>query len=217
MKTGILMTLPRSDDVTEYLFVFSQPIIRACNKKRIRIKTLIQNNATRDKFESIIGRLNYNTIIFNGHGYPNSILGHKNVELIKLGENESILKDRITYSRTCWSVLGIGKKCIENSKKGCFIGYNIPFMFFMDSNWTTNPVKDNTAKVFFDTSNKIALALIKGNTTQEAHDNSKKSMLKEINKALKKKDKDSKAIAQVLWNNYCGQKLLGNQNARLIN
>lgn len=217
MKAGILMTLPRSDDVTEYLFVFSQPIIRACNKKGIKIRPLIQDNATRDKFESMVGSLDYKVIIFNGHGHPNCILGHKNEELIKLGENESILKDRITYSRTCWSVLGVGKKCIENSKRGCFIGYKIPFMFFMDSNWLTNPIKDNTAKVFFDTSNKTALGLIKGRTTQEAHDNSKRSMLKEMNKALKKKDKDSKAIAQILWNNYCGQELLGNPNARLIN
>jgi len=40
-------------------------------------------------------------------------------------------------------------------------------------------------------------------------------MLKIINKTLRKTDKDSLAIAEALWNNYKGLKLLGNSFAAL--
>lgn len=33
---------------------------------------------------------------------------------------------------------------------------------------------------------------------------------------LKKKDKDSEAMAQTLWNNYSAQDIVGNPNAKLF-
>jgi len=41
MRKGILITLPKSDEVTEYLSVFSKPIIDVCSKKSIEIKSII--------------------------------------------------------------------------------------------------------------------------------------------------------------------------------
>jgi len=213
MKKGILITLPRSDDVTEYLSIFSKPILELSIKKSVRIKSLKGEEVNKVNFETILKKLDYSMLVFNGHGSPNFICGHKNEKLIELGKNENLLTGRITYARSCWAVVGLGRTLVD--KKGCFIGYKIPFMFLMDSTWATNPIKDNIAKIFFDTSNKVPLALIKGHTTFEAHENSRKSMLKAIKKALRNKDKDSEAIAGILWNNYFGQEIIGDYEAKL--
>jgi len=47
MKTGILMTLPRSDDITEYLSVFSEEIVEYSLKKLIiKMSSLLLKNKT---------------------------------------------------------------------------------------------------------------------------------------------------------------------------
>ncbi|GBE20043.1 hypothetical protein BMS3Abin17_00775 [archaeon BMS3Abin17] len=38
MEKGLLITLPRSDDATEYLSNFSKPIIDVCSKNSIKVK-----------------------------------------------------------------------------------------------------------------------------------------------------------------------------------
>lgn len=213
MNKGILITLPRSDDVTEYLAAFSYPIIQLCSEKSISLKRIEGKEVTKSNFEKILKKIDYKMIIFNGHGSPEAITGHKGEPLIITGQNEQLLKERITYARSCWAVLGVGIKSMEKNSSGCFIGYKIPFMFLFDSTRISNPIKDNIAKIFFETSNIVPITLIKGNTAKEAHDNSKKSMLKSIKKSLK--DKESEAIAGVLWNNYMGQTLVGNSEARI--
>jgi len=215
MKTGILITLPASDDVTEYLSAFSKDIILSSRENQIAIKPLERKEVTRDNVERMIKKLDYNMIVFNGHGSPKSILGHKNEKIISADENHYLLKDRIIYARSCWSVMELGEKCVRGNKNGCFIGYRIPFMFIIDTTRATNPLKDNTARIFFETSNLIPLGLIKGHTAGDSNESSKKKMLKEITKALGRKDKDSHAIAQTLWNNYIGQEVIGNLDETL--
>lgn len=210
MRKGILITLPKSDEVTTYLSIFSKPIIDACFQKSINFKLLNNHEANKKNFELVLSKLNYKMVFFNGHGSANSICGYKNEELVRLGKNESILRERIIYARSCWSVSGLGRSCMKDSKEGCFIGYRIPFMFLINKTWIGNPIKDKTAKIFFETSNNVPLGFIKGHSAIESHENSKRSMLKAIKKLLRNKDKDSEAIAEILWNNYDGQVLLGN-------
>lgn len=215
MKKGLLITLPQSDDVTEYLAVFSKPIIEECERKRIKFVEIKKENVTKEKVESLICSYDYKFIIFNGHGGINSITGHKNQELIKKGVNDKILCNRITYARSCWAAAGLGIACMQCNKEGCFIGYNIPFMFLIDITWATNPSKDKIAKIFFDTSNQVPISLIKGKTAEESNKNSKTAMLKAIKKSLLKGDNDSQSIAEILWNNYSGQTILGEKEATL--
>lgn len=216
MEKGILITLPTSDDVTVYLSTFSKEIISESRGKGIPIKKLEKGKVTKSNFESMLKKLDYKMIVFNGHGSEKSIFGHKNEELVCIGKNESLLRNRITYARSCWAVMELGKKCMEKSEEGCFIGYRIPFMFIMDSTWASNPIKDKRAKIFFETSNLIPLGLIKGHTAEESNENSKRSMLKAINKFLKKGGKDSEAMAETLWNNYEGQEVVGNVEEKLF-
>jgi len=208
------MTAPRHDITTEYLAVFSVPIEDNCDKKGILCKTLKDEHANKEEFLKTLKKLDCNMVILNGHGSEESIAGHKNEILIKVGENEEILKERIVYARSCEAASILGERIVENLE-GCFIGYTFPFEFYYDENWVANPIKDNTARLFLESSNLIPLSIIKGNSSNESHKRAKRQMLKNIKKILKTKDKESFAIAESLWNNYLGQVILGNKNSRL--
>ncbi len=215
METGLIITLPRYDDTTEYLSQWSYEIEDLGNKRGIRIKRLSDKEVNREEFEKIVEKLNYKLIILNGHGSEKSIFGHDDKVLIQEGINHEILTDRITYSRSCNSAFSLGVACMKNNKEGCFIGYNVEFTFYIDNNWATNPRKDKTAGLFLSSSNLVPISIIKGNSGYEAHERAKRQMLKNINKVLKEKTKDSFLIASALWNNYEGQVLLGKENACL--
>jgi len=212
MKKGVVITLPKFDDVTEYLHTFSKPIIDTCEQNDIKFRKIEKDNVTKKNVEREIKSYDYNCIIFNGHGSMDSICGHKNEVLIKSRKNEEILKNRVVYARACWASLELGSSYTDKGDDSCFIGYDLEFTFLYNPNWVTNPSKDNVAKIFFETSNRVPIGLIKGQTATQANENSKKSMLKAINRLLKNPEKDSQAMAQALWDNYSGQSLLGKEN-----
>lgn len=212
MNKGIIITLPRHDYVTEYISQFSDEILKEADKKNIKIKMLKDKKANKKEFETVVKNLDYKMIVFNGHGSDKSISGHKNEVIVEQGDNESILRGRLVYARSCNAGFILGRS-MENDKEGCFIGYELPFMFYIDENWAANPKKDKIAPLFLEPSNLVPISLIKGNPAIKANENSKKQMLKNINKVLRKGDKDSFLLAQALWNNYIGQVLIGNKSA----
>lgn len=215
MKKGILMTLPRHDDVTEYLSQFSQQIEDLAKEKNIEIKSLRDKEVVKIIFEKIIKSQDYKMIILNGHGSENSINGYKET-ILQAGVNDFLIKDRIVYARSCNAAAILGVKCTENSKEGCFIGYNRPFQFYVDIRWTGNPLKDNTARLFLESSNLVPISLIKGNSADYANENSKKQMLKNIRKIILNPDAELFKISEALWNNYEGQVLHGNKDASFL-
>ena len=214
MNKGLIITLPRYEYAVDYLSIFSESIIEEANKRSIRVKKLKNKNANKENFESFVKQLDYKMLVFNGHGSENTLSGHKDKPIIKFGENESLLKGRISYARSCWAGLTLGKS-IENDKEGCFIGYKLPFMFFIDDTWRSNPHKDKIAPIFLEPSNLIPISILKGNTAIQAHENSKKQILKTINKILEKGNKEIFLFAENLWNNYLGQVIYGNEDAKL--
>ena len=147
MKKGLIITLPQSDDVTEYLAVFSKSITDECKNRSIKFHELKKEKANKEEFESSLKSYDYNFVILNGHGEENQVTGHQNKTIIKKGENDNLLNKRITYARSCWAAAGLGN-CYNEDKEGCFIGYNIPFMFLIDTTRATNPIKDKIAEIF---------------------------------------------------------------------
>ncbi len=190
-------------------------MIKEADIKGIKYKKLDGKAATKSNFEKVINNLDYNFVMFNGHGSPTSIKGHKNDIIIELGVNESLLKDRIVYARACEAGATLGESCSEG--KGCFIGYNFPFVFWADKTWDSVPQKDEIAKLFLEPSNMAPISLIKGHTAEDAHKNSQLHILKNIKREIKNNTKDSPLIIEGLLNNYYGQVLLGNVNASLDN
>ena len=209
-----MLTLPKYDIVTEYLSAFSSSIEKAAAEKGIFYKLSKEQEVNKEEFEKIIKKLDCKMVVFNGHGSEDTIAGNKDQIIVKAGDNDEILKERIIYARSCEAASVLGEKCIENSN-GCFIGYVLPFEFYFNQEWVGNPLKDNTAKFFLESSNLAPISIIKGNISREAHERSKKQMLKNIKKVLRSKTQESFSIAESLWNNYLGQVLLGNEKAEL--
>ncbi len=210
MKRGLIITLPRWDDVTEYLSQFSLSIIEEANSKDVLVKQLNDKDANRKEFEKVIDKLDYNFVVFNGHGSGECIKGHKDEVIIKVDDNESKIKGRIVYARACEAGEVLGKFYEKDGEKGCFIGYDVPFKFWADSSWAGNPSKDNTAKLFLEPSNLVPISILKGHNAQEANENSKKQMLKNLKKIIRSGAQESFLLAEDLWNNYDGQVLYGN-------
>ena len=99
---------------------------------------------------------------------------------------------------------------MQNNKDGCFIGYELPFKFYHDITWEGNPSRDQIAPLFLEPSNVVPVSIIKGKIAKDAHYTSKRAILKNMNKILRKGNPESIAFAEVLWNNYEGQVLIGN-------
>jgi len=65
-------------------------------------------------------------------------------------------------------------------------------------------------------SNEIVLSLLKGKTTKEADNISRKMMIKNMKKILameQKNEPGATGMLQILWDNYDGQVVLGNKDA----
>jgi len=206
--------MPKYDLVTEYLSAFSKDIEKVSNEKGILLKSLKERAATRKEFEEVLNKLNCKMVIFNGHGDESNIYGNREEVLVSVGENEEVLRDRIVYARSCEAASVLGKECVKNSK-GCFIGYVLPFEFYFNPEWVGNPIKDNTAKLFLESSNLVPISIIKGNNSEESDKRAKNQMLKNIKKVLRLRTQESFSIAESLWNNYLGQVLLGNKEIKL--
>ena len=215
MNKGLIITLPKHDTVTEYLSQFSQEIIKEADMRGLSVRKLSHNEATKKAFEQSVAKLDYRMVIFNGHGSDDAIGGHNDDAIVSKGVNDNTLKDRITYARSCNAASELGAHVATYGGETCFIGYELLFQFYVDTQWELNPLKDNTARLYLGPSNMIAISLIKGNTTREAHENSKKHLLKNIKKVLRKKDKESYLLAEALWNNYLGKVILGDKETRL--
>ncbi len=213
MEKGLLITLPRHDEVTEYFTKFSEYIEQEALIRSVNLKKLKDKEANKENFEKVLKKLNYNFIVFNGHGSDTTIKGYNDKIVIESGVNDSILNERIIYARSCHAGAVLGKNCMKNNKDGCFIGYDIPFRFWVDPLSFSNPLNDDVARFFLEPSNLVPISLIKGNSAKDAHENSKRQILKNIDKLIKSKRDDSFTLAEDLWNNYTGQVLIGNENA----
>lgn len=217
MQNGLIITCPEHDDATAYLTFFSKEIIDEAIKKPLKNKKVNQKkNLNIGSFSSILSKLDYRLVVLNGHGSYDSIFGYKNDIIIKLGKNDHLLKERLVYARSCDAGAKLGPACMKNTKNGCFIGYELPFIFFMDPKWTTKPHNDKVARLFLEPSNLVPISIIKGHSAIESHDSSKKQILKIMEKLIKNEpSQETPFYIEALWNNYSGQVIYGNTEASL--
>jgi len=215
MTRGLIITLPRHDDVTEYLSFFSKSVISEAEDRSVPFKKLEDGEANKKDFEKVVQKRDYKLIVFNGHGTPTSICGYGDLPIVEEKVNDKILADKITYARSCDSACSLGLSIFGDCEKGCFIGYDLPFQFYCDKTWVGNPAKDMIAPLFLEPSNAVPIFILKGKTVREAYESSRRAMLKNMKKALRRADAESLAIAEALWNNYDGQVLIGDGSVKL--
>jgi len=216
MQNGLIITCPEHDDATAYLTFFSKEITDGAEKRSLKIKKVTKKELNICSFSKILTKLGYRLVVLNGHGSHDSVFGYKNNLIVKLGKNDRLLKERLVYARSCNAGTELGPNCMEGSKDGCFIGYDVPFIFYMDSEWTTKPHNDKVAKLFLEPSNLIPVSIIKGNSAIESHNNAKDQMLKMMNNLIKGEQKqETPFYLEALWNNYQGQVIYGNAESKL--
>lgn len=196
---SLLITRPRYELVTHYFYHWSEAIVKEAKRRIGKVIDLEKDKANRKLVESYLDKQNPEIAIFNGHGNDVCITGHDEEPLVVSGENSHLLKDKVIYMRSCSSGKTLGPQAI---KEGCkaFIGYSELFRFWTDKALITEPLKDDYAKPFFDTSNQVPLSLIKGRTAQEAHADSMIEYRRIISNLLTSNTENSFVVSDLIWN-----------------
>ncbi|EKD56026.1 MAG: hypothetical protein ACD_58C00317G0018 [uncultured bacterium] len=179
MNKTILITRPQHDETTNYLYHWSKQVIQEAEKKNLKV---IDLEGVKANLKDFAGRVNKNLpdiIYLNGHGNADSICGHNNEILVGVGNNESLLYNSCVYALACSSAKVLGKSVAKNGTKS-FIGYKEDFIFIHENNKSSKPIKDKTARLFFEPSNLVVTTLIKGNTPKEAFGRSQQAFKRNI-------------------------------------
>ncbi len=197
MKT-LLTVRPYYDLTTHYLSYWCGSFIKQF-KESHNIVDLKDKRANKKEFTSVINKIQPLIIIINGHGNDSVITGQDNQLLIAVGINDELTKGRIIYAISCKSASKLGASCV---KKGAiaFIGYKEDFIFVTTKEKETKPLDDKRASLFLEPSNRVMIALSKGYKPQEAHNQSKKHILKNIQDIITKSPSEGYLVSYLLWN-----------------
>lgn len=211
----ILITRPEHDFLTRCVSRWSDRIINEAKKRLHHVIDLHKEKANKVEFESRIKKLVPALILLNGHGDETCVSGHDNQILVKDGENEYLLKKKITYAVACLSGKVLGVACADSITT--YIGYDEPFILNLDRRYLARPLSDERARRFLEPSNLIALSLLKGHSAKEASENSKRLFRKNIVDLLKRGGNDVDVLDDVkdLYWNMTHQICLGNVDAKL--
>ncbi len=213
MEQIILVTRPHYDDGTAYLSYYAQEILKNAEKLNKSKKDFYGKNANISEVSKFIKKKNPKLIFINGHGDKDSLFGQDGEILFSIHKNLGLLKNRLIYARACNAGLNFGKEVVAKNK-GCFIGYTLPFSFWIDETHSATPAKDNTARLFLEPSNEVVNCLLKGGNAKYSDLKSKELMIKnmrEVAKMNEEKEPGAMGLLNILWNNYSGQIILGNQ------
>jgi hypothetical protein len=214
-STKILITRPEHDTIMKYLSEWSDELIILAEEKGFDIKDMGCDNATRQNFEKYLDKIKPRLVLINGHGSPDSVAGHNNEVLVGKGDNESILKDKITYSLSCDSALELGPSAVEHGATA-FIGYNKPFCFLTDTDKECVPEEDDLANIFRKPAIQISISLIKGKSIGRAYSDSQ-NMSRELIKKYGASDSllGAEHIRFWLFWNMTAQIALGKEDATI--
>ncbi|MBI4146795.1 hypothetical protein HY489_05660 [Candidatus Woesearchaeota archaeon] len=163
-----IITRPEHDKITKYLSEWNKEVITEAKKKGILMKDLAADKANRTEFEKFLTKQNPSFVFLNGHGDAETVKGHKDEPLVKCGDNEEVLKDKVVYALSCDSASKLGASAIKKGTKA-YIGYTEPFSFLTNKNKECRPKDDELANVFKEASNQVALALLNGKTAEDAY------------------------------------------------
>lgn len=211
MKNNLFVR-PSHDDVTAYLYHYSKKLINESNLRGFNTINKEKDN-TGKQVTFVIEKSKPDFIMFNGHGSPISICGHDDEVIIKLGDNQDLLKNKIIYSLSCSSAAKLGTAVADD--KTTFIGYVDEFALGMDVHCQASIQRDKRAKLFLEPSNLLVNSLLKGNSAVQAVKKAKELMKKNILKLRTDPFPDAKDYIPYLFNNYMVLEVLGNKEMKL--
>lgn len=215
MINTLLVTRPRHDETTNYLYYFAVKVIREAEKRNIKVIDLSGEKANYNNFSGRIVKLAPDMVFFNGHGNPDTITGHDYEILVCVDKNDILLKNKIIYALSCSSAKNLGRESIEKGARS-FIGYDEDFMFLYEKGKSTRPLEDKTAGLFLEPSSLVMTTLIKGHTSQEAFERSKKEFKRNLRKIMASESpQDDKSPARLLYWDMIHLTHLGDGEAKL--
>lgn len=205
----ILFSRPCHDGQMAYLYYFSKELVKLAKLKQHRTINKEKERANKVNILKIIKSQKPKLIMFNGHGSPSVICGHKN-EIIICEENPEILANSITYSFSCSSAAKLGRLAIERGAES-FIGYNLDFAIGKDPDREATPARDKVAKLFLEPSNILFSSLIKGSNVETAVKRAKDKMIENVWYLNTTNDfPEAPHYAPYLFSNFIGLVALGN-------
>lgn len=167
MAKTLLITHPRHDTITSYLYDFSQSVIQTLKAGGgVHIALLEQNAVTRERFEFTVSKEEPQMIFLNGHGARDCVAGFRD-EIILDKHNVSLMKGRIVYALACDSLAELGRMAVEAGSRA-YIGYFAEFMLVHDPSREATPSKDRNALPFRQACVTMLNSLVFGNTVEEA-------------------------------------------------
>lgn len=200
MSDTLLVTRPRHDGTTIYLYYWASLVIREAIKKNCRVIDLDGPKAVKMEFTGRMQKVKPDLIFLNGHGSPTSIAGHNNEILLNANDNEEILSGTNVYALSCSSAEKLGRSSIKKGAKS-YIGYIEDFIFLHEKDKISKPLGDKTAGLFLGPSNLVPIALVKGNTPKEAFDRSQKEFNRNLRKLMTSESpqQDNSSIPWLYW------------------
>ncbi len=161
MVKKFLITRPKHDIITSYLYYFSKEIVKTIKSTLdIHVTNLDRNKANRKNLENCLIKEGPRLVFLNGHGDRRRVAGHKD-EIILDRKNIKLTKDKIIYSLSCDSLTDLGELSI---KKGAisYIGYKASFMLVRDPSREGIPAKDKNALPFKRACSTLITSLVFG-------------------------------------------------------
>lgn len=173
MVKKFLITRPKHDLITSYLYDFSKDIVKTIKETvDIHVTNLEGLNVTRQNVEICLSKENPKLVFLNGHGDRKRVEGHK-YEIVLDNKNAKLTKDKIIYALSCDSLEELGQIAVEEGAKA-YIGYKARFMLVRDPSREGNPRKDNNALPFRRACSTLINSLVFGMPIREAIERTKK-------------------------------------------
>ncbi|MFH1511217.1 MAG: hypothetical protein ABIF10_05980 [Candidatus Woesearchaeota archaeon] len=188
-----MATRPEHDITTYYLSSFCSAMIDFAQSRGWSILDLHREKSAKEEVESGLTKFSPGLVVFNGHGDEKTITGHKNIDIVRFGDNEHLLAAKVIYAISCRSAKTLGPAAV-----GCgaisYLGFDDDFIFLYDSRH--KPEIDPTAKMFLEPSTRLVQSLVKGNTVAESCERAL-SLLRE--NMLKSLPNDPSAAKYLWW------------------
>lgn len=210
MNKILLITRPKHDITTIYLFCWSQELVELAKQRKFSVLELNHKRANAKEFNSMVRKNEPSFVFINGHGNEKLVSGHDNEVLVEAGVNEDILSSKIIYALSCGSSKILGRQSIAKGTLA-YIGYEDDFIFFYDKEKVFKPLEDKTAALFLEPSNQLVRSILKGNSLENSCNRSKKKFYENIRSLLSSESSDNYLVPWLLWD-LKNQVCLGNKN-----
>lgn len=213
----MVITRPNHDVTTNYLSFWSQSVVDYANNKRsLRVIDLRGPRATRKEFESVLRKRGGQAFIFlNGHGSAEKVTGYNDEILVEIDGNDDVFAGTVVFARSCSSAARLGPSSVAKGATA-YLGYTDDFVFFIEEEFITRPLKDNTARLFLEPSNQVAMSILKGHSVGEANKRSKDMVKHTIQRLMTSETpKEEKELIPYLRWNLIHQVCLGDEDARV--